>query len=83
MKRALVLSVLAAAVMSTVAAGQLAGGTIVQRGKLTLAEFPGIDVILQPQEPGGGTVGTVLNHFGFHVRDFEPSVAQPGQGLIP
>jgi catechol 2,3-dioxygenase-like lactoylglutathione lyase family enzyme len=52
------------------------GGKIVQRGKLTLAEFPGIDVILQPQDPSGGTVGTTLNHFGFHVRDFEPSVAR-------
>jgi catechol 2,3-dioxygenase-like lactoylglutathione lyase family enzyme len=50
------------------------GGTIAQRGKVTLAEFPGIYVILQPQTPSGGTVGTTLNHFGFHVRDFEPSV---------
>jgi len=50
------------------------GGKIVQRGKLTLAEFPGIDVIVQPHDPSGGTVGTTLNHFGFHVRDFEPSV---------
>jgi catechol 2,3-dioxygenase-like lactoylglutathione lyase family enzyme len=52
------------------------GGTIAQRGKVTVAEFPGIDVILQPQTPSGGTVGTTLNHFGFHLRDFEPSVAK-------
>ena len=58
------------------------GGQIVQRGKLTLAEFPGMYVILQPQDPSGGTVGTTLNHFGFHVRDFEPSVVRwKGAGL--
>jgi len=105
MKRALVISVLAAAVMRTVAADQLAapnaqgvaighvhvftkdvaaqsrfwttlGGTIVQRGKLTLAEFPWIDLILESQNPSGGTVGTTLNHFGFWVKDFDASVAR-------
>jgi catechol 2,3-dioxygenase-like lactoylglutathione lyase family enzyme len=59
------------------------GGKIVQRGKLTVAEFPGIDVILQPHDPSGGTVGTTLNHFGFHVRDFEPSVARWKAAGVP
>jgi len=59
------------------------GGRIVQRGKTTLAEFPGIYVILQPQDPSGGTVGTSLNHFGFHVREFEPSVARWKAAGVP
>jgi catechol 2,3-dioxygenase-like lactoylglutathione lyase family enzyme len=59
------------------------GGRIVQRGKVTLAEFPGIYVILQPQDPSGGTVGTSLNHFGFHVRDFEPSVTRWKAAGVP
>jgi len=59
------------------------GGRIVHRGKVTIAEFPGIYVILQPQDPSGGTVGTTLNHFGFHVRDFEPSVAKWKAAGVP
>src|ERR1700710_377639 len=52
------------------------GGKIVQRDKLTMAEFPCIYVILRKQDPTGGTVGTVLNHFGFYVKDFNASVAR-------
>src|SRR5262245_57902273 len=52
------------------------GGKITQRGKLTLAEFPGIYLVLEPQHPSGGTVGTTLNHFGFWVKDFDASVAR-------
>jgi catechol 2,3-dioxygenase-like lactoylglutathione lyase family enzyme len=52
------------------------GGKIVQRDKLTMAEFPGIYVILRKQDPTGGTVGTTLNHFGFYVKDFNASVAR-------
>jgi len=52
------------------------GGKIVERGKLTLAEFPGIYLILEPQHPSGGTVGTTLNHFGFWVKDFDGSVGR-------
>jgi catechol 2,3-dioxygenase-like lactoylglutathione lyase family enzyme len=110
--RALVISLLAAAAIRAVAAGQLAppntqgvavghvhvftkdvaaqarfwttlGGTIVKRGKVTLAQFPGIYVILEPQDPSGGTVGTTLNHFGFHVRDFEPSVTKWKAAGVP
>ena len=52
------------------------GGQVVQREKLTLVQFPGIYVILRQQEPTGGTVGSVLNHFGFLVKDFAGSVAK-------
>lgn len=59
------------------------GGTIVRRGTLTMAQFPGIYVILEPQKPSGGTVGTSLNHFGFHVRDFAPSVTRWKAAGVP
>ena len=112
MTRALAISVLAAATIHTVAAGQLAppngqgvaighvhvftndvaaqarfwatvGERIVQRGTRTMAQFPGIYVILEPQDPSGGTIGTTLDHFGFHVRHFAPSVARWQAAGVP
>jgi catechol 2,3-dioxygenase-like lactoylglutathione lyase family enzyme len=52
------------------------GGTIVQREKLTMVQFPGIYILLRKQDPTGGTVGSTINHFGFYVRDFAGSVAK-------
>ena len=52
------------------------GGTIVQREKITMVQFPGIYVLLRKQESTGGSVGSTINHFGFYVRDFEGSVAK-------
>jgi hypothetical protein len=53
-----------------------AGGTLVQREKLTIVRFPGIFVLLRKQDNTGGTVGSSINHVGFSVRDFEGSVAK-------
>jgi catechol 2,3-dioxygenase-like lactoylglutathione lyase family enzyme len=53
-----------------------AGGTLVQREKLTIVRFPGILVLLRKQENSGGTAGSSVNHVGFGVRDFEGSVAK-------
>jgi catechol 2,3-dioxygenase-like lactoylglutathione lyase family enzyme len=53
-----------------------AGGTLVQREKLTIVRFPGIFVLLRKQENSGGTAGSSVNHVGFSVRDFEGSVAK-------
>jgi catechol 2,3-dioxygenase-like lactoylglutathione lyase family enzyme len=71
------------------------GGTIVNREKLVMAQFPGVYVLLRKQDNTGGTVGSVLNHFGFYVKDFDASVAKwkaagltyeaaknPGQGFL-
>lgn len=52
------------------------GGKIVQRDKITMAQFPGIYVLIRKQNPTGPTVGSAINHFGFYVRDFEPTVAK-------
>ena len=52
------------------------GGTIVQREKITMVQFPGIYILPRKQDSSGGMVGSVMNHFGFYVKDFAPSVAK-------
>src|ERR1019366_3022703 len=52
------------------------GGTSVNNEKLQMMQFPGIYIILRKQDSTGGTVGSVINHFGFHVKDFDASVAK-------
>ena len=54
----------------------LVGGKIVQREKITMAQFPGGYILLRKQDPTGGTVGSTINHIGLYVRDFEPNVAK-------
>src|SRR5690349_5259848 len=52
------------------------GGTPVNNEKLTMVQFPGIYIILRKQDSTGGTVGSRVNHFGFHVKNMEESVAK-------
>lgn len=49
------------------------GGTPVQNGRLQLIQFPGTFVMLRQGEPTGGSVGSLINHIGFHVRNIEES----------
>lgn len=71
------------------------GGRVFNREKIVMVEFPGIYVLLRKQDYKGGSVGSVINHFGFFVKDFEPAVAKwkaagltweaganPGQGFL-
>src|SRR5437773_10239414 len=71
------------------------GGKIVNREKLVMVQFPGIYVLLRKQDYSGGSVGSVINHFGVYVKDFNGAVAKwmaaglnwepgnnPGQGFI-
>ena len=51
------------------------GGTPVQNGTLQMITFPGVFILLRQAEPTGGTVGSVMNHFGFNVKDIKRSVA--------
>jgi len=44
-------------------------------GDLTAVRFPGLLVILSESEPTGGSVGTVMNHFGFKVRNLAKFLA--------
>jgi catechol 2,3-dioxygenase-like lactoylglutathione lyase family enzyme len=50
------------------------GGTPLTNGTIQLIQFPGVFIMLRQAEPTGGTVGTVINHFGFHVKDINASV---------
>jgi catechol-2,3-dioxygenase len=71
------------------------GGKVFNREKIVMVQFPGIYVLLRKQDYNGGSVGSVINHFGFYVKDFNGSVARwkaaglnwepgnmPGQGYL-
>ena len=45
------------------------GGTPVNNEKLQMMQFPGIYIILRKQDSTGGTVGSVVNHFGLKVKN--------------
>ena len=45
------------------------GGVVVQKGSLTAIRLPNMLVALTEREPIGGSRGSVMNHFGFKVRD--------------
>jgi catechol 2,3-dioxygenase-like lactoylglutathione lyase family enzyme len=50
---------------------KLLGGTPVKNGPLQLMEFPGMYVGLEKGEPTGGSIGSIVNHFGFQVRSMK------------
>jgi len=52
------------------------GGTPVANGSLQMIQFPGVFLLVRQAEPTGGTVGSVVNHFGFHVKDIKSSVTK-------
>jgi len=52
------------------------GGVPVQNGQLSLIEFPGTFVMLRQGDPAGGTVGSVVNHFGFYVKNMQESLVK-------
>lgn len=52
------------------------GGAPVANGSLQMIQFPGVFLLVRQAEPTGGTIGSVVNHFGFHVKDIKTSVAK-------
>ncbi|HUE96267.1 MAG TPA: VOC family protein [Longimicrobiaceae bacterium] len=48
------------------------GAEIFERGPLTVAKFPSMLLILSNRAPTGGSQESVMDHFGFKVRDIEP-----------
>src|SRR5437588_2968889 len=52
------------------------GGVPAVNGRLQLIQFPGMFVMLRKAEPTGGTVGSVVNHVGFKVKDMKESRAR-------
>lgn len=52
------------------------GGTLVKNGPLELIKFPGVYIMLRQGEASGPPAGTILNHFGFTVKDFKTALAK-------
>lgn len=48
------------------------GGEVVEKGALTAIKWPDMILILSEREPTAGSMSTVMDHFGFKVRDIEP-----------
>src|SRR5262245_16419190 len=62
------------------------GGTPTKNGTLEMIRFPGAFVNLRQGEPTGGTVGSVVNHFGFQVKriqDWLPKWQAAGLKMEP
>ena len=51
------------------------GGKLVKNGPLELIEFPGVYIMLRKAEPTAPPAGSVLNHFGFVVKDMPATLA--------
>jgi catechol 2,3-dioxygenase-like lactoylglutathione lyase family enzyme len=50
------------------------GGTPVANGTLQMIQFPGVMLLVRQADVTGGSVGSVVNHFGFHVKDIKSSI---------
>lgn len=62
------------------------GGVPTKNGTLEMIQFPGTFVNLRQGEPTGGSVGSVVNHFGFHVKrmsDWLPKWQAAGLKMEP
>ena len=52
------------------------GGEVVQKGALTAVRLPNFLVALSEREPTGGSQGSVMDHFGFKVRNMAKFLAK-------
>lgn len=52
------------------------GGTLVRNGPLELIKFPGVFVLLRKAEPSGPPSESIVNHFGFIVKDMPAALAR-------
>ena len=50
------------------------GGKAVANGTLQMIQFPGVMVLVRAADATGGSVGTIVNHFGFNVKDIKSSM---------
>jgi catechol 2,3-dioxygenase-like lactoylglutathione lyase family enzyme len=51
------------------------GGVVVQKGPLTAVKLPGMLIAFRQAAPTGGSAGTVVDHFGFKVRNLAEVLA--------
>ena len=52
------------------------GGTLVKNGPLELIQFPGVFIMLRKAEPSAPPAGSIVNHFGFVVKDMPGALAK-------
>jgi catechol 2,3-dioxygenase-like lactoylglutathione lyase family enzyme len=52
------------------------GGEVIQHGPLAGIKFPGMLILLSQRAPTGGSQGTVMDHFGFKVKDIASVLAK-------
>lgn len=52
------------------------GGTIVKNGPLELIQFPGVFIMLRKAENPLPPAGSIVNHFGFTVKDMPTALAK-------
>ena len=52
------------------------GGVPVSNGTIQMIQFPGIFINIREDKPTAGTVGSNVNHFGFHVKSVADTLAK-------
>ena len=52
------------------------GGTLVKNGPLELIQFPGVFIMLRPAESSAPPAGSIVDHFGFVVKDMPAALAR-------
>src|SRR5688572_32155118 len=52
------------------------GGTLVKNGPVELIQFPGVFIMLRKAEPSASPAGSIVDHFGFIVKDMPGSLAR-------
>src|SRR5256885_12783378 len=52
------------------------GGTLVKNGPLELVKFPGVFIMFRRAEAAEPPAGTIVNHFGFIVKDMKAALAR-------
>ena len=52
------------------------GGTLVKNGPVELIQFPGVFIMLRKAEPSAPPAGSIVNHFGFVVKDMPGALAR-------
>ncbi|HLK47431.1 MAG TPA: VOC family protein [Bryobacteraceae bacterium] len=52
------------------------GGKLVTNEKLSMIQFPGVFIILREMEPSGPPAGSIVDHFGFVLKDLPASLAK-------
>lgn len=52
------------------------GGKVIRTGPVTVIRWPSMLMLLSERPPAGGSQGTVMDHFGFKVRDIDATLSR-------